>query len=89
MKFLVQILKTNEKTNVNTTGPREISIGDPAAIQLVHGLKTTVKKGPFYAALTDSVHTTDDPVFHKERRKVWDAAFKECAYCYSEVRDQN
>lgn len=68
------------KINPHMTGPREISIGDPAAIPLVHGLRATVKKGPFYAALTDSLHTTDDAVFHKERRKIWDFAMKECMY---------
>ena len=66
-------------------GPREITIGDPAAIPLVFGLKATVKKGPFYAALTDSVHTTDDPVFHKQRRKIWDFAFKECMYRFPNI----
>lgn len=76
------------KINFNITGPREITIGDPAAIHVVHGLKTKVKKGPFYAALTDSLHTTDDAVFHRERRKVWDFAMKECTYRYVDVRVQ-
>ncbi|OKL55488.1 hypothetical protein UA08_09188 [Talaromyces atroroseus] len=65
-----------------------VRTADPAAIQLVHGLKATVKKGPFYAQLTDSVHTTDDPIFHKERRKIWDFAMKESLVDYGPIVEE-
>jgi hypothetical protein len=48
-----------------------------------------VKKDPFYAQLTDSVNTTDNPVFHKERRKIWDFAMKECESRCSDAQVQD
>ncbi|KAF7867161.1 hypothetical protein EAF04_005245 [Stromatinia cepivora] len=60
------------------TGPRELMISDPAAINLILGSSSKLQKGPFYGATTpQSLHTTRDPDFHKKRRKVWDIAFKQ------------
>lgn len=62
-------------------GPRELSICDPKAIPLILGFSSKTFKGPFYDSMEDSVSTTRDKVFHKQRRKVWDSSMKQCKYC--------
>jgi hypothetical protein len=69
-------------TNKNTTnesiqGPRELTIFDPEAIGPIYGFSSKARKGPFYGAMQQSLHTTRDHDFHKQRRKVWDLAFKQ------------
>ncbi|APA07309.1 hypothetical protein sscle_02g020790 [Sclerotinia sclerotiorum 1980 UF-70] len=60
------------------TGPRELMIFDPAAINLILGSSSKLQKGPFYGATTpQSLHTTRDTDFHRKRRKIWDIAFKQ------------
>ncbi|CAJ2511785.1 Uu.00g074100.m01.CDS01 [Anthostomella pinea] len=58
-------------------GPRELSISDPDAITPVLGLSSKTTKGPFYGSLEQTVHTTRDRRFHRQRRRVWDNGFKE------------
>lgn len=57
-------------------GPRELSINDPKAIPLILGFTAKASKGPFYDSMEDSVSTTRDSAFHKQRRKVWDTSIK-------------
>ncbi|KAL1966197.1 hypothetical protein VTN77DRAFT_4749 [Rasamsonia byssochlamydoides] len=57
------------------TGPNELVIRDPAALAPLLGVRN--KRGPFYGATQKSLHTNQDPEFHKQRRKVWDMAFKQ------------
>lgn len=59
-------------------GPRELSVLDTAA--LIPMLGARMEKGPFYGAMERSVHTNRDAAFHKQRRKVWDMAFKQSSY---------
>jgi hypothetical protein len=61
------------------TGPREIAIFDPAAVQPLLGFKSLTTKGPFYDVMETSLHLNRDKVFHRQRRKIWDNAMKECA----------
>lgn len=56
-------------------GPNELVIRDPAALAPLLGVRN--KKGPFYGATQKSLHTNQDPEFHKQRRKIWDTAFKQ------------
>ncbi|KAK7187825.1 benzoate 4-monooxygenase cytochrome P450 [Paraphaeosphaeria sporulosa] len=58
------------------TGPREISIYDPAAIAPILGLSSKSPKGPFYDIMEDTLHMTRNQTFHKQRRRVWDNAMK-------------
>lgn len=62
------------------TGPRELTIFDPAAIQPLLGLNSMTTKGPWYDIMDKSLHLTRDHAFHRQRRKVWDNALKECMY---------
>ncbi|KAF2089797.1 putative benzoate 4-monooxygenase cytochrome P450 [Saccharata proteae CBS 121410] len=64
------------------TGPRELSISDPAAIIPVLGLSSKTTKGPFYGSMQQTVHTTRDKAFHRRRRRIWDVAFKEALASY-------
>ncbi|KAK7725396.1 hypothetical protein SLS57_003873 [Botryosphaeria dothidea] len=57
-------------------GPRELSITDPDAILPILGPSAKTSKGPFYGSLEQSVHTTLDKEFHRQRRRVWDNGFK-------------
>ncbi|RDW83071.1 hypothetical protein BP5796_04562 [Coleophoma crateriformis] len=67
------------------TGPRELSISDPRAIPHILGFSSKAFKGPFYDSMEDSVNTTRDRVFHKQRRKVWDSSMKSLLQTYSPV----
>lgn len=59
-------------------GPRELSITDPEAVSLIYGFTSKTFKGPFYDSMEESVSTTRDKVFHKQRRQVWDSSLKSC-----------
>lgn len=61
-------------------GPRELSICDARAIPSILGFKAKCEKGPFYDSMEQSVSSTRDEVWHKERRKVWDSAMKMCEF---------
>jgi hypothetical protein len=58
-------------------GPRELIVFDPAALNPLLGFTSKARKGPFYGAMEQSLHTTRDHDFHKRRRKIWDIAFKQ------------
>jgi hypothetical protein len=60
-------------------GPRELIVFDPAALNPLLGFTSKARKGPFYGAMEQSLHTTRDHDFHKRRRKIWDIAFKQSA----------
>lgn len=63
---------------INITGPRELSITDPKVIPIILGFGSKTFKGPVYASMEESVSTTRDKVFHKQRRQVWDSSIKSC-----------
>ncbi|KAF2798038.1 cytochrome P450 [Melanomma pulvis-pyrius CBS 109.77] len=65
------------------TGPRELAIFDPAAIQPLLGFKSPTTKGPFYDVMETSLHLNRDKVFHRQRRKIWDNAMKESLSDYA------
>ena len=60
------------------TGPNEVSISDPSAVEIVHGPKTRCYKADWYdlgLPLT-TLHQMRDRVMHDKRRKLgWDKAF--------------
>lgn len=58
------------------TGPRELTIFDPEAIQAILGFQSKTSKGPFYDIMEKSLHLNRDRVWHRQRRKVWDNAMK-------------
>ncbi|KAF2131445.1 cytochrome P450 [Dothidotthia symphoricarpi CBS 119687] len=58
------------------TGPRELSIFDPAAIQPILGFQSKTRKGPFYSIMEKSLHLNRDKAFHRQRRKIWDNGMK-------------
>lgn len=58
-------------------GPRELFIFDPAAIAPVLS-STKIEKGPFYGSIEPSLNATRDKKWYKQRRKIWDYAFKQC-----------
>ncbi|CAI7630409.1 unnamed protein product [Penicillium crustosum] len=59
------------------TGPTEISITDPAAVQAIYGNQSQATKGPWYTLLDPRVclSFTRDKQEHARRRKVWDQGF--------------
>ncbi|KAF2703227.1 cytochrome P450 [Pleomassaria siparia CBS 279.74] len=65
------------------TGPRELSIFDPMAIQPLLGFKSRTTKGPFYDIMEQSLHLNRDKSFHRQRRKIWDNAMKESLSDYA------
>lgn len=58
------------------TGPRELSIFDPEAVQALLGFQSKTYKGPFYDVMEKSLHLNRDKPWHRQRRKVWDNAMK-------------
>lgn len=58
------------------TGPRELSIFDPEAVQSILGLQSKTSKGPFYDVMERSLHLNRDILWHRQRRKIWDNAMK-------------
>ncbi|KAJ6012324.1 hypothetical protein N7522_002679 [Penicillium canescens] len=59
------------------TGPTELSIADPAAVQAIYGNQSKATKGPWYTLLDPRVclSFTRDKQEHARRRKVWDHGF--------------
>lgn len=68
-------LRTVAFTINNDAGPRELTIFDPAG--LVPLLGTRRVKGPFYGAMEKTLNHNQEPEFHKQRRRIWDMAFKQ------------
>ncbi|CZT12527.1 related to pisatin demethylase cytochrome P450 [Rhynchosporium graminicola] len=64
------------------TGPRELSIADPAAMRYILGYGAKPGKGPVYDSMEESVNTTRDRDFHTRRRKVWDSSLKTLVSTY-------
>ncbi|CAI6238131.1 unnamed protein product [Periconia digitata] len=58
------------------TGPRELTIFDPTAIQAILGYSSVTSKGPFYDNMETSLHVTRDKTFHRQRRRIWDNGMK-------------
>lgn len=58
------------------TGPRELSIFDPEAVQALLGFQSKTSKGPFYDVMEKSLHLNRDRPWHRQRRKIWDNAMK-------------
>lgn len=58
------------------TGPRELSIFDPEAVQALYGFQSRTSKGPFYDVMEKSLHLNRDRPWHRQRRKIWDNAMK-------------
>lgn len=58
------------------TGPRELSIFDPEAVQTLLGFQSKTSKGPFYDVMEKSLHLNRDRPWHRQRRKIWDSAMK-------------
>lgn len=58
------------------TGPRELTIFDPEALQALLGSQSKTSKGPFYDILDKSLHLNRDRMWHRQRRNLWDNAFK-------------
>jgi cytochrome P450 len=61
---------------LTTSGPRELTIFDPAAIQPILGTNSKTSKGPFFDVMEKSLHLNRDKAFHRQRRRVWDNAMK-------------
>jgi hypothetical protein len=57
-------------------GPREITIFDVDALLSVHGGQSKTSKAPFYDMMEKSLHINRDKQFHRQRRRIWDNAFK-------------
>lgn len=60
------------------TGPRELSVANPAAMSYILGFGAKPGKGPVYDSMEESVNTTRDRDFHTQRRKIWDSSLKTC-----------
>lgn len=58
------------------TGPRELSIFDPEAVQALLGPQSKTSKGPFYDVMEKSLHLNRDKPWHRQRRRIWDNAMK-------------
>jgi hypothetical protein len=58
------------------TGPRELTIYDPAAMQPILGFQSRTTKAPHYDILEKSVNLNRDKSWHRQRRKIWDIAMK-------------
>lgn len=61
----------------SNSGPTEISITDPAAVQIIYGNQSKATKGPWYTLLDPRVclSFTRDKQEHARRRRVWDQGF--------------
>ncbi|KAK0644859.1 Tryprostatin B 6-hydroxylase [Lasiodiplodia hormozganensis] len=70
------------------TGPRELSIRDPKALNPILGFTSKTLKGPFYDGMEDSVSTTRDKKLHKSRRKLWDTSMKQLLATYTPQLEQ-
>jgi hypothetical protein len=58
------------------SGPRELTIFDVDAISAIYGVQSKMTKGPFYDIMEKSLHLNRDKQFHRQRRRIWDNAFK-------------
>jgi hypothetical protein len=58
------------------SGPRELTIFDVNAISAIYGVQAKTTKGPFYDIMEKSLHLNRDKQFHRQRRRIWDNAFK-------------
>lgn len=58
------------------TGPRELSIFDPAAISPILGSQSKTTKSPYYDIFERSLNLNRDKPWHRQRRKIWDNAMK-------------
>ncbi|KAI9036273.1 cytochrome P450 [Aspergillus affinis] len=66
-------------------GPTEISIVDPMAVTVLHGVGTKVHKGPWYTVLEPRISLQMDrnKKSHSQNRKIWDQGFSSQALrCY-------
>ncbi|PCG92796.1 Cytochrome P450 [Penicillium occitanis (nom. inval.)] len=62
------------------TGPREISINRPSAVQAIHASKSACMRSTWYSQVSDditviSLNSTRDVEVHRRRRRAWDRAF--------------
>ncbi|KAL4738341.1 cytochrome P450 [Aspergillus similis] len=62
------------------TGPREISVNRPSAVQLTGGPLSACTKPTWYSHVSDditkiSLNSTRDPDVHRRRRRAWDRGF--------------
>ncbi|KAF2034994.1 cytochrome P450 [Setomelanomma holmii] len=58
------------------TGPRELTIFDVDAIPAILGGQSKTSKGPLFDIMDKSLHLNRDKQFHRQRRRIWDNAFK-------------
>ncbi|KAK0118355.1 hypothetical protein ONS95_012643 [Cadophora gregata] len=65
------------------TGPRELSVADPAAMSYILGYGAKPGKGPVYDSMEESVNTTRDREFHTQRRKIWDSSLRTLVSTYA------
>jgi hypothetical protein len=74
----ILLYHVDDKSNIECSGPRDLSILRPSAVQAIYGLQSTCVKSNWYGEPTDkrkSLQTTRNPEVHKRRRKTWDQAF--------------
>ncbi|KAL4804568.1 cytochrome P450 [Aspergillus unguis] len=62
------------------TGPREVSVNRPSAVQLTAGPQSRCTKTTWYSHVSDdntqiSLNSTRDPEVHRRRRRAWDRGF--------------
>jgi hypothetical protein len=57
-------------------GPRELTIFDVDAIPFILGVQAKTSKGPLFDIMEKSMHLSRDKQFHRQRRRIWDNAFK-------------
>jgi hypothetical protein len=70
------------------TGPRELTIFDPGALQALLGPQSKTTKGPFYDILDKSLNLNRDRVWHRQRRNIWDNAYKKSLpYATPQIED--
>ncbi|KAF2752115.1 cytochrome P450 [Sporormia fimetaria CBS 119925] len=89
----VPLLHKQYNSDIVRTGPRELSIIDPAAIPLVHGAQAKCVKGVWYDMFKhmegSSIHTARSKDLHREHRRVWDRAMNETSLRAYEPRVNN
>lgn len=62
------------------TGPRELSINRPSAVNILGGAQSLCTKPTWYSHVSDdntqiSLNSTRDPDVHRRRRRAWDRGF--------------
>lgn len=67
-------------TALIASGPREISIIRPSAVQAIYGPKSPCMKSTWYSQVSDdvkiiSLNSTRDVDVHRRRRRGWDRGF--------------